>query len=391
MRELIAECEGFEIVNAAGYSTRVGGSCPNREVLEAMAYAQSQYFEIDDLLDIASRIIAEATGSEAGLVTCGAGAALALSAAAVLVRNDVEKMDQLPDVSSLQRKEFIYPTCGRFNYDHPLRSSGATLRQLPFSPDTLEQELAEAISPATAGVVFVWKHRTDDALIKRISTICRERQIPFIVDAAMALPPSENLRALYALGPNLITISGGKHLGGPQNSGLLFGDHDLIHSAWLQMVDMDVRPASWSRRPLLNEGFVSRPPRHGLGRAMKIGKDTILGCLAAVKLYGQRDLTAERARWHSICQTIVHESTPSAHFQLQYLEENGTGQYPVVKLLADSAERMNRLKDKLKSLPRKVILAEHEEDEAVAYIYPLCLSDQDLGIVIGALSKLTYE
>lgn len=388
MRELINECRNLEIVNAAGYSTRVGGSCPSKEVLEAMIYAQTEYFEIDDLLELASRVIAEATGSEAGIVTCGAGAALALAAAAVLAGNDVEIMDRMPDLTGVPKTEFLYPCLGRFDYDHPLRLTGASLTELPFAPDALEQELEEALTCATAGVVFVWKHKNDTALIRRISAVCRQRKLPFIVDAAMALPPSENLRELYSLGPNLIALSGGKHLGGPQNSGLLFGDKELIYSAWLQMADMDVRAPSWSRRRLLTEGFVSRPPRHGLGRAMKVGKDAILGCIAAVRLYGQRDIASERARWHTICKQIKDKVVLPSYFQLSYLEENGTGQYPVVKLQADSPQRMLELKDRFKSLPRKIIMAEHEDDESVAFLYPLCLTDTDVKILIRALLEL---
>ena len=72
------------IINAVGYATRVSGSCPHPEVIAAMSAASAQYFEIDDLLTAASTLIARCTGAEAGVVTCGAGAALTLAAAACL-------------------------------------------------------------------------------------------------------------------------------------------------------------------------------------------------------------------------------------------------------------------------------------------------------------------
>jgi len=389
MNPLVAEATQFAIINAAGFSTRVGGSCPAPEVIEAMTYAQSEYFEIDDLLELASRVIAKATDSEAGLVTCGAGAALTLAAAAVLARNDVETMDRLPDVSGLAKTEFIYPTRGPFDYDHPLRLCGAKLKDVEIEITTLEETLESAVGPATAGVVYVWKNRDDGSLIQAIAEACRKRNFPFILDAAMALPPEENLSHLYSLGPNLIAISGGKHLGGPQNSGLLFGDRQLIDSAWIQMVDMDVRSSSWSRQRLIDENFVSRPPRHGVGRAMKVGKDVILGCMVAVDLYAKRDFAGERARWHDFCRQIVDESKPPSYFTLQKLDQNWTNQYPVVRLQADSASRMIEFRKRLKAEPRKIILGEDESDESLAYLYPICLSEADIPIITRALTELT--
>ena len=67
------------IVNAVGYSTRVSGSCPHPEVIAAMAAASAQYVEIDDLLTAASDLIHRTTLAEAGIITCGAGAALGIT------------------------------------------------------------------------------------------------------------------------------------------------------------------------------------------------------------------------------------------------------------------------------------------------------------------------
>ena len=52
-----------------------------------------------------------------------------------------------------------------------------------------------------------------------------------MVDAANMLPPWENLRKLAALETDLICISGGKHMRGPQCSGILAGRKDLWQSA----------------------------------------------------------------------------------------------------------------------------------------------------------------
>ncbi|MGE3405344.1 MAG: hypothetical protein AB7I37_00915, partial [Pirellulales bacterium] len=114
-----------EIINCVGFATRVGGSCPSEPILHAMLAANRAFVEIDDLQAAASRVIARGTGAEAGLVTSGAAAGLALAAAACLAGNDVEAMDQLPDTSQIARHEIIYPQPGPYDYDHPLRTAGA--------------------------------------------------------------------------------------------------------------------------------------------------------------------------------------------------------------------------------------------------------------------------
>lgn len=387
MDPLLSGWESLGIINACGFSTRVGGSCPAPEVVEAMAAAQGRYFEIDDLLELAANVISRETGGESGIVTCGAAAALTLGGAALLSGFDIDVMERLPLLGSLVRDEFLYPVTGYYDYDHPLRVTGARLREFSFDEPDLEARLKGVVDERTAGVVYVWKHRNDSQRIELIANTCRAIGVPFLVDAAMALPPHGNLKGIMALGPNLVALSGGKHLGGPQNSGLLFGDKSLIQSAWLQMVDMDVRPTTWSLGELLDNKVIPRPPRHGLGRGFKVGKDAIMGCLTALAAYESRDFAAEARRWHEICRKIEGALGGASGFTVEYLQENGTGQYPTVRLTASSGTQMTQLKHDLKAERPKIILAEHEDEESVSYIYPLCLSDEEVGIVIERVSE----
>ena len=385
---LIDQVSPLTIINAVGYATRVGGSQPSTEVLEAMRWAQERYFEIDDLLQFASGVVARETGSSGGLVTCSASAALTLGAAAIMARYDLAVMDALPDTHALTRRQFLYSRCNDFDYDHPLRASGAELIPFAFEAEGLEQRLKEAIDKQTAGIVFVWTSTHQQPLIQRIGKFCRTHGIPFLLDAAMGLPPAKNLHEFYQLGPNLVTLSGGKHLEGPQNSGLLFGDSDLITSAWLQMVDMHVQPETWSLARLINEEVVPKPPRHGIGRGFKVGKDAVLGCVAALIAYSKRDFTEEAVRWRKRCEAIVSSLCNSANFQAEVLLENGTGQYPVVRIKADDPARMAFLKRQLKQGTPKIITAEDDDDQRLTYLYPMCLLDDEIPVLVRRINEL---
>ena len=115
--------------------------------------------------------------------------------------------------------------------------------------------------------------------------VAHQHGVPVIVDAANQVPPMENLRRFIAEGADLVAMSGGKAFRGPQSSGFLCGRRDLVASALLQQVDMDVAPASWTPP----KEFVQKPlngvPRHGFGRGFKVGKEEIAGAVAALETF----------------------------------------------------------------------------------------------------------
>ncbi len=292
------------IINGVGYSTRVSGSCPHPDVIAAISAASAQYFEVDDLLTAASGLIAQCTETEAGLVTCGAGAALTLAAAACLAGNNPEIMDQLPDVSGCSRDEIIYPAPGPFDYDHAIRLSGAKLVLIDYRTTDALRQIEVAITPKTAAIGFVWLRVDERPDLTALAELAHRHGLPLIVDAACALPPMENLTNFSRCGADLVAYSGGKHLGGPQASGILCGRANLIRSAWVQMVDMDVRAGTWSLQHWIAEGWLSRPPRHGIGRSMKVSKESIVGVMAALSRYAERDPVAEYADWQAVIGRI---------------------------------------------------------------------------------------
>jgi L-seryl-tRNA(Ser) seleniumtransferase len=121
-----------------------------------------------------------------------------------------------------------------------------------------------------------------------------------LVDAAAELPPRSNLTDITATGADLVVFSGGKSIRGPQSSGILAGRRDLIGSAFVQMMDLDEHPQLWAPPPGLVDqtALLGGPPRHGLGRGLKVAKETIIGLLTALELFesGQYDVEVERQR-----------------------------------------------------------------------------------------------
>lgn len=378
-------------MNAVGYATRVSGSCPHPDVIEAMASASAQFVEIDDLLTAASNLIRKCTTADAGIVTAGAGAALTLAAAACLAGNSTDIMDQLPDVSNCPRSEIIFPATGPFDYDHAIRLSGARLVVIDYkAPDALQQ-IEKAITLKTAAIGCVWYGVTAPLDLKKLVELAHRNRLPVIMDGAFSMPPVENLTEFSRLGIDLIAYSGGKHLGGPQASGILCGRADLIRSAWVQMVDMDVRTGTWSLQQWVNNGWIDRPPRHGIGRSMKVSKESMIGLMKALERYSQRDHQAEYALWKKNIDVIYDAIQSYDGLKITRLDRALNGQpYPLLQIESGSGPNGLKVRDlilTLRSLPKKILLAEDEQTPDRAFLYSQCLLPGDAEYIASAIRE----
>ena len=212
------------------------------------------------------QLIAQATGAQAGIVTSGASAGLTLATAACLARWDVTRMAALPDTRGMPNQVLMART-HRNSYDHAIRLAGAHIVDIGHNDRGtgagirgLEPwEIEAAITPQTAAMVFVATAQTTDDL-PAVLQVVQARGLPVIVDAAAQLPPRANLQRFIAAGADLVVYSGGKAIGGPQSSGILAGRRDLIGSALLQMMDMDVSPQTWSPAGLIDRRLLARLP-----------------------------------------------------------------------------------------------------------------------------------
>jgi L-seryl-tRNA(Ser) seleniumtransferase len=312
------------IINARSYSTKLGGCVALPEVMEAMRVAGQSCIRIEDLQEAASRVIAESTGAEAGIVTSGASAALTLAAAACLAGLDVTRMNQLPETAGC-KNEIIVHRSHRNDYDHALRLAGARFVEVGFNYYAFPYEVENAISDRTVALFFLAGSDEGVVPLHDFVAIAHRHNLPVIVDASAELPPTRNLRAFIESGVDLVAFSGGKNLRGPQATGILCGKKDLILSAALQHQDMDVFPETWPYRRLIQEGILAGPPHHGVGRGFKVGKEEIVGLITALKLYAHRDFDAELRQWTADMQTVASalDGIPGVDASVLFPQPNG--------------------------------------------------------------------
>ncbi len=264
-------------INAAGTYTRLGGSRMAPAVVDAMAEAARCFVDVDDLQARAGDRIAALTRNDAAYVTSGAAAGLILATAACMVGTDPARAWQLPETPGL-RTQIVVHRAHRNPYDYAVRTLPIHLIEIGFPNDiapTQPWELDHVLGDQCAAVLYVAAAWTASGALPLddVVAIAHRKGVPVIVDAAAQLPPTENLWRLTGLGADLVIFSGGKDLRGPQASGLIVGRRDLIEACRL-----------------------IGAPHHGIGRPFKVGKEEMIGLLAAVQVYLEHDDEA-RARW----------------------------------------------------------------------------------------------
>jgi L-seryl-tRNA(Ser) seleniumtransferase len=299
------------IINAKGPSTRLSGGFLDSDVSAAMTEAGTYCVEMAELQAGASKVIAELTGAEAGIVTSGAAAGLLLGTAACITGLDPGKMGRLPDTTGM-KSEVVMVRSQRNFYDHAVRTAGAKLVEVGLPDryagagvrDAEAWEFEDAISGQTAAVFYVAGGAAEPPLAE-VVRVAHARHVPVIVDAAAQLPPASNLRRFLAEGADLVAFSGGKAIGGPQGSGILAGKRDLIMAALLQHLDLDIYWEQWAPpKSLIDKDRLRGAPQHGVGRPCKVGKETIIGLLVALQKFAGESEQDRSRRFQALIQRL---------------------------------------------------------------------------------------
>ena len=83
------------VINASGRMTILGVSTPEQEVVDAVNFGLGHYFEVKDLVNKTGAYLADLLGVEDAVVVSCASAGIAQSVAAVIVRGDPYRLEQL--------------------------------------------------------------------------------------------------------------------------------------------------------------------------------------------------------------------------------------------------------------------------------------------------------
>ncbi len=259
------------LINVSGTMTGLGASIASEQVRQATAAAMGDFVSMHELQAQASIAISDLTGAEAGCMTASASAGISLSIAGCMTGMDPGRVEALPK-SPGEKNEVVVQLGHLCGYGAPVSQAieltGATVHPIGQSTHVMDYQLESALTEKTAAALYVVSHHVvhyGQMPFPRFAEICRGKGVPVIVDAASEY----DLKGFIADGADLAVYSGHKFLGGP-TSGLIAGKRDLVRAAYLQNI--------------------------GIGRGMKIGKESIAGAIAALRQWQSRDHAGIRAQ-----------------------------------------------------------------------------------------------
>lgn len=309
-RDLFKELGIRTFINAAGNYTVMSGSLMPPDVMDAINAASKKFALVDDVQEKVGAKIAEMCHAEAAMVTAGCWSALMLGMAGVLTGMDTKKVSQVPNLAGTGMKsEVILQKSHSLGYDHALTQAGVKLIKVE-----TRAELEAAINEKTAMLWFL-NREVHKGQIKHQEWIelGKKYNLPTMIDIAADVPPVENLWKFNDMGFDLVVISGGKAMRGPQSSGILMGKKKYVSAALL-----------------------SNNPRGGIGRGQKVNKEEILGMYAALHRFINLDHKKEWQMWENKIAFIAGQikSIPGVTTST-HIPESLDNQMPTLKVTWD--------------------------------------------------------
>ena len=301
------------IINCRGTFTIIGGSLERAEVRAAMEAASRDFVQYDELADGIGKRLAELTGAEWGMVSAGCAAGMKHITAACVTGGNPEKLVRIPDIAGFDKTEVIIPRHSRNTYDHAIRNVGVKI----ITVETLE-ELENAINPRTAMIyLMAFDVASSEAIsLEAVAKLAQPRNIPILVDAAAEDLTIPNVH--LQRGATVVVYSGGKAICGPQCAGLVLGKKDILMSGWQ-----------------------ASSPHHGPGRDNKVGREEMMGMLAAVEAWIARDHPGEWKRWLTWLDTIARRVTKIDGVKTSVKEPTDLSNRSPVLIITWDPEKLN--------------------------------------------------
>ncbi|MBO0902902.1 aminotransferase class V-fold PLP-dependent enzyme [Jiella sonneratiae] len=354
------------VINVSGTMTSLGASIIHEDAIAAMAEIAPQWVEMDDLQRRASAVISRLTGSEAGFVTACCAAGISMSVAGAMTGTDLLAVEKLPDRTEGLKDEVILQLGHAVNYgapvDQSIRLAGGKVVFAGTATQVMPYHVERAIGDRTAALLFVVSHHTvqyGQICLEQVVEICRPRGVPVIVDAASEY----DLRGFLARGADVVVYSGHKFLSGP-TSGIVAGRKDLVRAAYLQ--------------------------NKGIGRGMKVGKESIAGVMAALEAWEKRDHAGIRARETAALELwkTTLDALPGLNAEIRPDPTHNPLDRLEVAVAPESGFTATGLARALAAGEPPVIVRDHEAELGFFFLDPCNLHPGEAEIVAEALKRV---
>jgi L-seryl-tRNA(Ser) seleniumtransferase len=354
------------VINVSGTMTSLGASIVVPAAVEAITRMLPQFVETGELQKLASRTISRLCGSQAGFVTASCAAGITLAIAGTMTGDDRAAIERLPDTVRLPRDEVVIQAGHMVGYGAPveqgIRLAGAKPVMVGQATSAEAYQLDGAITERTAAALYVVSHHTvqyGQMTLEEFVEVAHARGVPVIVDAASEY----DLKRFLAAGADIVLYSSHKFLGGP-TGGIVAGRKDLVRAAYLQNL--------------------------GIGRGMKVGKEGVVGTIAALEAWETRDHAGIRARETAALGLWQQALAPFAGVNAVIDPDPTDNPLDRLKVHVDPAVAHITawdLGDALASNAQPVIVRDHEVEHGYFYLDPCNLHPGQAEVVAARLGE----
>ncbi|MCP4397644.1 MAG: aminotransferase class V-fold PLP-dependent enzyme [bacterium] len=353
------------VINVSGTMTALGASIVVPQAIQAVSEVLPQFVEIHDLQRKAGAVIARLTGAEAGCVTASTSAGVTIAVAGAMTGADLARVEQLPDTNGM-KNEVVIQAGHNVQYGAPveqaIRLAGAKVVVVGTATDARPYQLAGKITERTAAAVYVVSHHAVEygqIPLREFARICHEQGVSVIADLASEY----DLRGFLEQGADIAIYSAHKFLGGP-TAGIVAGSKELVRAAYFQ--------------------------NFGIGRGMKVGKEGIVGAMAALEAWEKRDHQAVRELETSYLK--LWQERFSGMFGLTVTIEPDPTNNPLDRLKVDVNPNEAKitaweLADRLAASDPPIIVRDHEIEHGFFYLDPCNLHPGQAEIVADRICE----
>ncbi len=354
-----------QVINCSGKMTALGVSKISDDVAETMKQAGQSFVVIDELIDKAGEIISEHTGAEDTCVTCSASAGIAISVAAVISKDSRTVVESLP--LQQEENEIIVQKGHMINFGAPIETmiqlGGGKIVEAGASNKVTIEHLEESITDRTVALFYVKSHHCVQkgmVSLEDMIKLAHKHELPIIVDAAA----EGDLHKYIKLGSDLVIYSGAKALEGP-SSGFITGKKELIKSCKKQYL--------------------------GIARAMKIGKENIMGLVKAVMQYDLRDEQEIINNQKHLITLLMNGLSELDELETKCIaDEAGRPIYRVEVKVLDAMTKMDCIAvvKRLKSGSVKVVVRDHFANIGKLSLDVRSITEEDVPVIINKFKSV---
>lgn len=355
------------VINASGKMTILGVSSVPSAVMTATTEAASAFVEMERLVERVGELISVHTGAQDSYATSCASAGVAIAVAAAITRGEPDRVAQMPCSEGLAN-EIVMLRGHNIDYGAPIttaiRLGGGKVVEVGQSNLAARWQLEKALSARTAALLFVKSHHCVQKgmlLLNDFVAVARQAGLPLIVDAAA----EEDLRAYVAAGANMVVYSGAKALDAP-TSGFITGERHWIACCKAQ--------------------------HNGIARAMKIGKENMVGLVTALEHYQQHqpDWSHQLTALQELAQQISELSGLQADIEQ---DEAGRAIYRV-RVSVDSAVlglNAYQVEEQLRTGEVAIYTRHYWLHQGVFSLDPRALRGDDFAVIVARLTAIVQQ